>query len=121
IVHAITTAQQRRFPATGGPDQCRDRARRDFQVHIEKHLIHAIAKIEVIDADHDRLARLGFGRFLQFPRRGRTGYFLIFHYYHDKRFLVLSRSTMEGGGIAKTSNRSMQAATEFTPSVYSVF
>src|SRR5205823_6778748 len=119
IVHAIKTAQQRRFSATGGPDEGSDSSRRDFQVHIEKDLIRAVAKIEVIDVDHDRLARLGFGRLLQFQRRGRMCYFLIFHYYHDRRFLVLSRRKMEARAIAKTSSRRMQAAPYCIRSVYS--
>ena len=119
IIHAIETAQKRRFPATGRPDEGSDRSRRDFQVHIEKDLMRAITKIDVIDVDHDRLAGLGFRRFLQFQRRSRMWDFLIFHYYHDRRFLVLSRRTMEARAIAKTSNRRMQAAPYCTRSVYS--
>src|SRR5438046_2336323 len=119
VIHAIKTAQQRRFPATGRSDEGSDSSRRDFQVHIEKDLMRAIAKIDVIDVDHDRLARLGFGRFLQFQRRSRMCYFLVFHYYHDTCLLVLSRRTMEARAIAKTSNKRMQAAPYCTRSVYS--
>src|SRR5438874_1500458 len=119
IIHAIKTAQERRFPATGWPDKGRDRSRRDFQVYIEKDLMRAITKIDIIDVDHDRLARLGFRRFLQFQRRSRVWDLFFFHYYHDRRFLVLSRRMMEASAIAKTSNRRMQAAPYCTRSVYS--
>src|SRR4029077_20313700 len=103
----------------GWPNKGRDSSRRNFQIHIEKNLMRAITKIDILDADHDRLARFGFRRFLQFQRRSRGGDLFFFHYYHDRRFLVLSRRMMEARAIAKTSNRRMQAAPYCTRSVYS--
>src|SRR5438034_11615165 len=95
VIHAIKTAQQRCFPATGRPNEGSDSSRRDLQVHIEKNLMRAITKIDISDIDHDRLARLGFGWFLQLQRRGRMCYFLVLRYYPERSPLVSSRRSRE--------------------------
>src|SRR5438045_8739876 len=118
-MHAIKTPQQLRVPEAGGPDNDRDSSLPYFKIHNEKNLMRAITKIDILDPDHDRLARFGFRRFLQFQRRSRVWDLFFFHYYHDRLFRVLLSSTMAARAIAKTSKRRIQAAPHCIRSGYS--
>src|SRR6267143_1050511 len=118
IVHPVKTTKKSRLAAAGGTDKCGHSTRWNLQIDVEQHLAAAVTEVDIIDFDHCALAHFRLRRLLWVEGRGGMNN-LFFHYYHDKRLLVRSRSTMDASAMQKTTSRRMHAAPYCTRSVYS--